>query len=464
MITSVNIQPFYWSSLYNPVIWTVASNKSSEAGFKYVFDFYVDDVKVSTVKQPPNPNGYGTIDGSRIIRNHITLRDFDIDFEQKTGLGLQTGEELTKRFGIRIGEEYLVGSNYVTYDGLTNTIPDAPAYDPNAATFYPIGMVGALEPIEFKSNLVTNRGSAYPQAMYSLQDREAMSRWPYASAQSVYTYDKHVLTFMSNMLSQTTGLEQQRYIYGFVFDFYNSSDVRITNHTVWNEAAQGGGPWIDHNTDYDTGTLPESKYGVISLGVGPANNAYGPTLPNGTSYYKVTGYLPALGATGAVTGNIGSAATRTYRFNVNDCDDKAGFKRIRLTWLNDVGGWDSFNFVKANTEDYEKSVQEYYVTPQDYSGVWSYDPYSGGSMPYSNTVGISRTASTDWITEEESVFLKGLFKSSRVFAYLTDSTTELARPVTVTDTTYSVNTYARNKMYQYILKIADAHKFNSQSL
>ena len=167
------------------------------------------------------------------------------------------------------------------------------------------------------------------------------------------------------------------------------------------------------------------------MAVGPNNHYAGP-IPSGTSYYEVEAYLPQLGPTGYVTGNFGLSASVKYTYELDQCDeDPSGFTRVRLMWINDLGGWDSFNFVKANTEQYSKESSSYYDLSQDFSGNWSFDPYQGGELVYSSSINIERTISSDWVTEKESEFLKYLFKSPRVFAYLSTSTSEKARPVTI---------------------------------
>ena len=50
MITAVNFRPKFYSPGYNPIIWSVTSDKTTEIDFNYVFDLYIDSVKINRGK------------------------------------------------------------------------------------------------------------------------------------------------------------------------------------------------------------------------------------------------------------------------------------------------------------------------------------------------------------------------------------------------------------------------------
>ena len=71
MITSVTYKPLYLGPAYNPIIWSVLSSKVNNTDFKYVFDIYVDGIKINRIKQRANPTGYGMLDISTIMQGQL---------------------------------------------------------------------------------------------------------------------------------------------------------------------------------------------------------------------------------------------------------------------------------------------------------------------------------------------------------------------------------------------------------
>jgi len=460
-ISAVNKQPAIWGSMENPIVYVVSSNITSATGFKYVFDIYVDGTKRATIKQPPNPQGYGVLDVSKVIRAYLTPSEFPVDFPITTGKRLQTGDVLSKRFYVKVGEEYLVGSSYVTYDGNNNTTPGDPAYQILlSGSLSPSVIASALDPYTYYDATLEGlpAGSAFPSQYTSLQNRQALSMWDATLNQKVYDYDRSSLTLVSLYPGLTGASTQKSYIYGFKFETYGVTGSVLSTTNYFNLTGNGGGPWTSSTVNF-SGT-PDSKYSIVTLDTSPSSY----TLPTGSISYSFTAYLTATGATGQVSGTFGDQASAKYTYELNECDDQAGFTRVRLVWLNSVGGFDYFNFIKANSEEFNKSSQSYYRSPQEYTGTWSYDPYTGGNLVYDSDIQVKRAISTDWLTEQESEFLAGLFKSTRVYAYIADSSSERGRPVSVTDSTYAVKTYAREKLFQYNLTIQESHVYPSQNL
>ena len=79
-ITAVNIKPHVWSQAYNPIVYSITSNKNTETDFSYVFWIYINgdgsgdpDYKIV---QRPNPAGAGMLDISSILQPEVLLSNF----------------------------------------------------------------------------------------------------------------------------------------------------------------------------------------------------------------------------------------------------------------------------------------------------------------------------------------------------------------------------------------------------
>lgn len=134
-----------------------------------------------------------------------------------------------------------------------------------------------------------------------------------------------------------------------------------------------------------------------------------------------------------------------------------GFEPIRFTWLNRLGGRDWYTFIKRNTYNQEAERQTFWQLPEYWSGSYSASdnhPARYGTTVFNVSLQNTWTASTDWLTEEESSWLRGMFASPHVLAYLPGRTEPTL--VTITDSSYSVQTYAREKLFQYFVSFVEA--------
>ncbi len=156
----------------------------------------------------------------------------------------------------------------------------------------------------------------------------------------------------------------------------------------------------------------------------------------------------ALGATGI---------SEQVCYNIND-DNCWGFEPIRFTWLNSLGGREWYTFIKRNTYTQNAARDTFYQLPGYWSSSqWSIqdlNPSRWGTTVFKVQLENSWTASTDWITEEQSAWLRSMFASPSVHVYLPGRSTPSL--ITITDASYSVQTYARQKLFQYFVSFVEA--------
>ena len=135
-----------------------------------------------------------------------------------------------------------------------------------------------------------------------------------------------------------------------------------------------------------------------------------------------------------------------------------GFEPIRFTWMNNLGGRDWYTFIKRNTYTQNASRQTFYQLPGYWSSAsWSIqdiNPSRWGTTTFKVQLDNTWTASTDWLTEEQSNWLRSMFASPSVHVYLPGRTTPTL--ITITDASYSVQTYAREKLFQYFVSFVEA--------
>lgn len=211
------------------------------------------------------------------------------------------------------------------------------------------------------------------------------------------------------------------------------------------------------NTNVSSGSIyqawqSDSVTKLQYFGCGTANQiGDGSSLPANWDYYTVIAY-----------DDSDAACSQTYSF-YKQTDDCKGYETIRLAWLNKFGVWDYYNFTKLSKRTFSK--QSVTFTKQD--GTWNKDKfeisgYKGGSRVYKNSAKEKLTINTDYITEEEGVWLEELFLSNDVFI-INQSSTDYTNqglirkyidPVIISGEEHIRKTKANDSLIQYTFEIS----------
>lgn len=170
---------------------------------------------------------------------------------------------------------------------------------------------------------------------------------------------------------------------------------------------------------------------------------------------KVCLQLFTYGATG--TCETGVVLSQEICLSIND-DNCWGFEPIRFAWRNDLGGWDWYTFIKRNTNTQTAERSQLFKIPGYWSAA-SFNPSSlqparYGTTTFNVNLANNWTASTDWLTEAESSWLRGLFASPQVVAYLPGRSQPIL--VNITDGSYQIQTIIRENLFQYFVGFTEA--------
>jgi hypothetical protein len=139
--------------------------------------------------------------------------------------------------------------------------------------------------------------------------------------------------------------------------------------------------------------------------------------------------------------NAGSPCARSIAFF--RAEDECRFDTYRLAWINSRGGWDYWNFTKRSEENYSIERKRYRKVIGNYATAnanFSFNTYDRGLTERGAFVEKMLNVSTDYLSEAQFEFLKGLSYSDSV--YILDGPTPI--PVVVENTNFSV---IRNRSY-----------------
>jgi hypothetical protein len=472
-ITSVTYRPNHLSPAYNPIVWSCLSSEAAELNMKYVFDIYIDDTvtKVLRIKQRPNPAGYGMIDVSHIVQSYIDwskaeapITNGETTIDYSSGHVFSDNRYLSRSVLVKVGEEV----NGITYTG--NGTVGEPAYllySGNTSTSTVRAWQASLDSRNEKwhmqdtaasgifggSSLFANTGAqrnfdfglglAYPLSFDSL-------------VREVYPFDKCVLTFLNYSPTLSTTFNR---IYGFRIVVKSAAGTTVHTDDLAIYTATGNTQRVN---DYDVTASQDARYDLVHVLASPNDliTALGETtvLTDGMEIW-ITGHKQV----SAASTTFGAAVTETVKLKVKEYCIPALYPRVRLSWLNELGGRDYLNFTALSEKTISTETQMFHNDRLDWSGsvpvVENSGDYpvgrlvtSGGLKPYSKKVTTTFDIESDWLTQEQVNMLESLQKSSQILAYVHDENNplsdEFAYSVTVKDASYSTRNVRQAKLVQ----------------
>lgn len=144
----------------------------------------------------------------------------------------------------------------------------------------------------------------------------------------------------------------------------------------------------------------------------------------------------------------------TAKYGQTDCHND----KIRLGWVNSRGGWDYFNFTKKSefTDEIERKTYRK-VLFNGTTGIFSAN--DRGLQERRNLAQQVLSITSDYITEEEFLFLRSLMVSNQVTWLTEDAGKPIAIPVKMDDTSYVEKKTRDGKLYNVTLKVRIANQY-----
>lgn len=398
--------PPTFSPAFNTIAFVVESGNNTKCEFQYIADIYEGTTLIARLKTFPDADGNGVFKVQGVLQSIL-------DYTLRTSIsGFQPLTNHFIKYTIKFGEEYDLSvdcdAGVTVYENLLTT-----------SSYY--AWMGAFNHKEF---------SQYDSSDFLLNG--SSKRFLTDMPTSVFVKDYQELAY----LNQDAITAQ--YIKVITYD---STGTPIQTCTITNALS--------------------NTYRVQSVGVGP-ENLNGSTLSSGSQpvitdsvkYYTVQ-----------LFNSSNTAISETFTFTIDRRCTKFGGRTLKF--LNRKGAWDlayftakeSDNISISNRKQYNKLAGEY--TTGSPTGTFGYLSSDGGKKTYSVDASESKTLVSNWLTEEESFWIKQLATSPEVYM-IDDDGDEV--PVNVTNSSYEP-TYKRNqKMIQATISISMAHSENIQRI
>jgi len=473
MITQINYAPSYLQGVYNPIIWSVTSDEIAQPNFSYVFDVYINGTFEIRLKVKPNPSGAGMIDVSQICQSYLKNdRIPETLINTTTFLHLfadNTNSSL--HLLVKVGEEY----GGVIYDG--NGTAGEPDYNLWARTIQnhfdiPVHVWNSSLPFQQQQDGMSN-GYLYSGGYGLLPSQTITYDWgnalpnntlayPLSYAplkQNVYYNDINVLSFIN--WSQYPNDLDDSYIAFCVLNYYDKfGNPIVTGLPI---SVDSGTGYLQKGQCSDVVTTQlDAEFDILHVQCRLASlmemiNVYagGSYVMTAGEYIEVQMYSHANGS--GCTEDL--PLTQISRFTMlEDCQDL--YTRVRLSWLNELGGRDYMNFTAFMEKDTTTNNSNYYQETMNWSALKPVNENvtnpnfnlqtKGGDVIYNKQANTSWTLNTDWLTQDEVNLLEGLQKSSNVIAYFNDTPYNVLVPqsVRIGQTSYKTKNVKQVKLVQ----------------
>jgi hypothetical protein len=481
MITTINYAPSYLQGTYNPIIWSVQSDETYQDNFSYIFDVYINNAFEIRLKVKPNPSGAGMIDISQICQAYLkdTIPETTINTTTYYHIFADNGNSSLHTFVI-CGEEYggqiydgngnagepdfylwakTIQNNFdipvhvwnsslphqLQQDGMSNGITKSGGYGilPSQTITYDWG------------NALLNNTLAYPLNYAPLEQR-------------VYYNDMNVLSYIN--WTQYPNVLDESYIAFLVLNYYDQfGNVIVSNLPISVDAIAG---YLQKSicSDVITSQLT-AEFDILHVQCRLASLMEIINVYVGGSYVMAPGeYIDVEMYNHAPSNGCieNYAVTQKNRFvMLEDCDTL--YTRVRLSWLNDLGGRDYMNFTAFMEKETKTTNSNYYQETMDWAGYTPVTPNltnpnynlqtKGGDVIYNKQAMTSWTLNTDWLNQNEVNLLEGLQKSSNVIAYFNDTPYNVLVPqsVHIGQTSYKTKNIKQVKMVQAEFEIMLNH-------
>jgi len=381
-----------YSPAYNEIIYVISSDNTGQSNFRYVADIYISGVSgFFRLKKSPHPTlSNAVFDAHRILENYVT---FDLE---TTSYGFKSNPNSWRKYQVKFGEEYGVSSGIVVYP---NEVSASSGYVFNSS----LGFVG------FKD---------FTHSNYLLQGSGSKFLTNAPLSQNIFE-DENAWLYMMEGSSGNVGSARVR--------TYNTAGGIIATYNFTNPNPDST---ADENEKFRRFGCGTRNLNLIDTAL--MNGASQPIIAAGVASYDITIRTTAAG--GAVRSEI-----RTYVVK----EDCGRYKKYRLHFLNELGGFDSFSFNMIGREFIDSTRTEFKKTVGTTTATaFSYSKSDKENIELSTIYGERLALESDWVTEDEAAWLEELFHSPVV--YLDDDTHGLLA-VNVTKTSTERKTHANDK-------------------
>ena len=386
MAITVRQQPANLFPAYNDAVYIVTSSNVAQPNFKFVADIYVNSVKVDRMLIPPHPT---ELSGKVNVSPLLESRvSVDISADDNRILPNNKSNVL---YEVKFGEAY-GSSGTVVYPNLTTV---SGKYLWNAVVDYPTFCNYASG--DYISNFLTEH--------------------PYVKGGMGLMVDDNAWLYWNNFNLDTSYVKVLT---------YNSANTLIGTFKIDNK--------------YTTSRflrIPTGPYNILNIPDAQFTLGVQPIITGSVAYYIVQTF-----------NSSNAALSIDARYDI--VDNCSRYEKRRLQFLNELGGYDTFNFtlVSKETMDIERSMFKKDLGSYGSSYSFVNSPNDRAYSQYHTKIKDKISIQSDWVKEEELAWLEQLVTSPDV--RLDDGLYLI--PINITNTSFEKKKVVNEKLFNLQLE------------
>jgi hypothetical protein len=421
----------------NDVSFTMTSSEYAQPNFKYIvnitdnntsnqYKFYISQNAVNS----------GVFNAKTIFNqlvNNSIVYDNSDDVVLQTSAPTLTSKNNVNSFTIELYEGYDVVGVFTEDNSVAITYNLMCVYGSGKQNFIVMG-TNNTRPLGLSQNYDDEIGFdketlAHRLHLPALLQSETIN-WKYISRTNVNgqtdsAYDVHIWIADDNTYINSN--YPYNNIDHFTFDLYDDNQTLLDS--------------FDIPMTFDAASLLFLPTGLKNL----VNGGYvdDPTADS-TAFYVYAGY----------NASDEQVTTKYGYYLSNDCK----YNPVHVYWLNQLGGWDSYSFIKRNERSIEVDRKRYKAYQGDFNTATSENPYATKNYTRELTerepiVNTFINLTSDWLCESEFKYLKDLFISKSVWMVDDNVDGYSIVPVVVSDSNYLMKRERNYKKYNQTLRL-----------
>ena len=429
----------------NDVAFTMTSSNFANTGYKYIVEI-TDSATSLTYKFYISPNavGSGVFNAktifNQLVRTDVTLPNSD-DVILQIADAVVMNDNLVNTFRVDLYEGYDVAGVFTEDPSVTVTYSVMCVYGKGKSNFLVMGSNDTLpialsqcydNTIGFNAETVATRINL-PASLQS-----QVINWQRISRSNVLGAQDSAYKILSWIADDGTVINQS-------YPYVNIANFR---YVLWNDAY----------TQVTTFDIPMEflNSGILHIPAGLKNLVDGSfitqTQADDTQFWTIVGVDIS-----------GVEVTAKYGFYI---DEDCKYNPVHVYWLNQMGGWDSYSFIKKNERSIDVEKKRYKTYLGNYNTADVTTPFD--TKNYSRSLNerepITKTfinLTSDWITESEYKWMKDLFYSKSVWMVDDNVDGFNILPVVVEDTSYLMKRERNSKKYNQTLRLQLANEYDT---
>lgn len=367
-MVTIEIAPASYMPAYNPLRYVISSDNTAQPNFKFVCDLYINSVLVKRLKRPKHPDF-----DSAMFDVHRIVESFVSDDKGITATdGFYRNTNSWCDIYIQAGEEYGLASSGAT------------VYPDQEQSGIVYAWNGSIDSLDF---------IGYQGGEYTLGNPTSLF---IHSFPTYYDGMRGALLERGQYFNLYMMIENTNTVDKLVIITYDDSRSMIDEYQIDND-------WVTIGADSNRFLRCAIGYNANNIDSGKLTTGTQPIFTSDVKYFKVY-----------TVNTVPGVSSEELYFEYSDAC--SNFDTFEIHWLDPLGGFNSFVFTHAHTENVKIDRKQYKQQVGTMSAsLFTVTKADRGYQNYFTSSNSELKVRSGWITEDMFSFLRYMKESPQVF-------------------------------------------------